>query len=699
MNRTITKLRCTDLSDLIFRRLVTVAAMLLAGLTLSLRPASAAAQLGLDSNPTVAVTAKASVAEIAPGGQLAVAVILDHGSSLHSWPSEAQDVLPEEFSFAIRTSVDLVERPSAVAGVGPAQWPEPHPAAVANITGEGPPTVEVLTYTGRVIVYLPLLIAENAPVGTLTLPIAVRLQACDDAQCYMPQDEQISVQITVTRTPGASAADPDFGAFDASVFADAAAWSTGGGVPAQAEAPSQGVAESATPAGVPPRKLFLNLIPLPEPGTPGFLLGMIGFGLLGGFILNLTPCVLPVIPIKVMTLTQHAGGSRSRTLMLGMTMALGVVAFWSLLAVPVLTVQELADPSRIFGIWWLTAGIGAVIVVMSLGLMGLFHINLPQKAYMINPKADTPSGSFMFGVMTAVLGLPCFGFVVGALLPLAASSDSGSLVVVSIFVSMGVGMAAPYLVLSLYPGLLKRVPKTGPASDLVKQIMGLLLMGAGAYFIGAGLLALTAEYPYLAKVLHWWAAGLLVASAGVWLVYRTVRITPKAAPRAVFGLIAVLLAAAGVWVADNQTDQARSRWQELQERQAATGRTNSFVTGVWNSYDPETLQAAMASGKVVVLDFTAEWCLNCKALKAAVLNVEPVKSALMSDEVIAFEVDLTARSASGWDKLRELGQTGIPTLAVFGPGLQSGPWIANAYGSDQVLSALEAAGADDIAAR
>ncbi|MEO1718200.1 MAG: hypothetical protein AAFR76_13950, partial [Planctomycetota bacterium] len=84
-------------------------------------------------------------------------------------------------------------------------------------------------------------------------------------------------------------------------------------------------------------------------------------------------------------------------------------------------------------------------------------------------------------------------------------------------------------------------------------------------------------------------------------------------------------------------------------------------------------------------------CLNCKALKAAVLDVDPVKSVLVGDDVVPITVDLTSRSAAGWERLSDLGQTGIPTLAVFGPGLTDGPWIANAYTPGQVLEAIERA--------
>ncbi len=658
-------------------------------LVLLMLPASVLGQPGLDDMPEVEISAKLSGTQFVPGQRGFVVVVLDHGPELHSWPSLAQDVLPPELAeFAIRTDVGIEKAPTWL-GTGPVQWPEPKPALVPNVSGTG--SMEALIYKERALVYVPFLIARDAPIGAHEIRVSVGLQACDETQCYIPQQEIRKLTVNIAPEGGSQLVDPDFAGFDASVFD--ASWpdeQRARGLDSNGMSAANDGAESEQAiVGVRPK--FLGLVSLPAPGSSGFLVAIALAGAVGGFVLNLTPCVLPVIPIKIMTLTHHAGESRTRAMVLGAWMALGVIVFWSALSIPVLFIKGMADPSVIFGIWWLTSGIGLVVIVMAAGLMGLFQIKLPQKAYMINPSVDSAQGSFMFGVMTAVLGLPCFGFVVGALLPAAATA--GAMVVVTVFVSMGVGMALPYFVLALFPGLLKKVPRTGPASELVKQVMGLLLMAAGAYFIGAGMLALVAERPYFGKVLHWWAAGLFVAGAGLWLVYRTVRITRNPVPRVSMLMLAVLLGAAGIWVANNQTVQSHDRWQEKEAARQMQLATGGYVTGAWNEYTPELVEMALADGKVVVLDFTAEWCLNCKALKAAVLNVEPVKGLLMSEGVVAFEVDLTSRSAPGWEKLRELGQTGIPTLAVFGPGQEGGPWIANAYGSGQVISAIEAASA------
>jgi len=416
---------------------------------------------------------------------------------------------------------------------------------------------------------------------------------------------------------------------------------------------------------------------------------------IGGGLLNLTPCVLPVIPIKIMTISQHAG-SPGRSWYLGLWMAAGVIAFWLGLGIPVAFVSGFVDPSQIFGIWWVTAGIGAVIVLMALGLMGMFQITLPQRVYMVNPKADNAQGSFLFGVMTAVLGLPCFGFVAGALLAGAATMPWYQ--VLAIFFFLGVGMALPYLVLSAKPSWVEKIPRTGPASELVKQVLGLLLVAAGAYFIGSGLIGLVSERPWMGRQLHWWAVALFVLLAGGWLVYRTFQISRKPAPRIVFTLLSLSISAAIFVYVSDQTASAKESFLERQGAMQAAAESGELLTTTWIEYTPALHERALDEGYTVVLDFTAEWCLNCKALKAAVLNKDPVKSRLREDSVVSMTVDLTSRSAPGWTLLRdELGQTGIPLLVVEKKGAER--WMSNAYTSGQVLSALDRAQAERTAAR
>jgi thiol:disulfide interchange protein len=356
-------------------------------------------------------------------------------------------------------------------------------------------------------------------------------------------------------------------------------------------------------------------------------------------------------------------------------MALGVFAFWFGIGLPVAFLTSVTDPSQVFGIWWVTLGIGLVIAIMGVGIMGLFEIKLPDTIYGINPKADSSGGSFLFGMMTAVLGLPCFGFIAGGLLAGAATMPAVN--ILTVFGSIGIGMAAPYLVLAAKPNWVAFIPRTGPASELVKQVMGLLLFAAAAFFIGSGIMAIiksdpvrAAQLPIWLRVAQWWAVTFFAAAAGFWLVWRTFRISRKIAPRVVFLVVGLVISSVAVGFAAQQTNKA--------------------MNDIWTPYTDDILAGALDDGSVVVVDFTADWCLNCLALKAGVLDVNPVHDELVSAGVVPLMADLTSKKAPGWDKLRALGQTGIPLLMIDGPGLDE-PWLSNGYTPGQVMDAIERA--------
>lgn len=616
--------------------------------------------------PPVQVSIQASATQLAPGAEGVIAVVIDHAEKWHTNLNEP--VVPEEMEgfYPYPTTLDLPD--SDTITFGPIQWPEPKPFPVDFLMTGNP--VDYLVYGGEAIVYVPFTVADDAQPGPIDLALTLKYQACDDTICLNPDSATVNATLDITPDASTPTDLPE-------IFAD---YDPDRPEPAQ---------PATTPEQAPPpasNSTFFG-IPLPGGGVTGLVILAL-LGAAGGLVLNLTPCVLPVIPIKVMTLSQHAGDDKARTVMLGFWMALGVVAFWAALAIPVLTLQNFSDPSRIFGIWWLTTAIGLLIALMALGLMGLFQINLPQKVYMVNPKADTPWGSFVFGIMTAILGLPCFGFVAGALVP--AALNTGTAFVITLFTSMGVGMALPYLVLSIFPGLLKKLPKTGPASDLVKQIMGLLLLAAAAYFIGSGLIALVASKPYLAKILHIWIAAIFGISAGAWLIYKTFEISKKPINRIAFSVIAILIAAAGFLVANRFTADAREEYTIRQAAIENAAMQGGLLLTTWNDYRPALMQQAIDEGKVVIQDFTAEWCINCKVLEKTVLGSDAVKAEFAKDDTIMFKVDLTGSNPDGDQALKDLGRTGIPTLAIYGPGLEQ-PWVSSAYTIPQVVQAIKQA--------
>lgn len=655
-----------------------------------LSPAATAQPVGFGGDVAVSATAWWSPRQADEGPLVAfVAVTLDHPPALHSWPSADQDVLPEDVaSFAIRTEATLQPSPG-VLGTGEIQWPNPKPYPVPDPSGMVDP-IEVPVYSGRAVAFIPVLIDREAAGQARTLDLAVSYQACDDTVCYPPENVDVSASLAAfgSGEVPAEAASLEPQTIDAAIGL-AVAGSSAPGAEESAAADEVPATEPAAPAqagAADTRNKFLGFIPVPSPDSAGGIAVVVLLGLVGGFVLNLTPCVLPVIPIKVMTLSQHAG-SPGKTLVLGIWMALGVIGFWIALGIPAALLGKAVG--AIFGIWWFTFAVGVIIAVMSIGLMGLFTVQLPQSVYKVNPKADSPWGSFVFGVMTGVLGLPCFGLVAGALL--ASSTVIPPVVTMLIFGALGVGMALPYLILSLNPKWVEVLPRTGPASELVKQVMGLLLLGAAAYFVASGLQALILDMPWIGRQLHWWAAAVFVAIGCLWLALRTMQITKSVPKRGIFGVLGLALAVGSVLFAYDVTDSAKADYLEREARiaEAAGDGDGVILTSTWVDYSPQLMARAREEGYVIVVKFTADWCLTCRALESGVLGVDPVLSRLREDDVVMVKADLTSSGLPAWDLMNELNQNAPPVLAVYGPGIpDDSPWVANNYTSRTVLDAI-----------
>lgn len=593
-----------------------------------------------------------------PGQQMAIAVTIGHGEGLHSWPNEDAVVIPPELGegfIPIPTVIEVVPEslPPGVQ-VWETQYPEPEMVTV-NYTGL--PT-QLVSFAGDATAYVPVSLPLDMDPGDLAIEVAVGFQACDETVCYPPENRRLTAQLAVTE-PGAapSEASPALFAAFAPPFTTAPVLGGAGAV--------GGACEPVT----------TNLFALEfsfNPCGAGLLL-LLFVALLGGMMLNLTPCVLPVIPIKILGLS-HAAGDPRRMRLLGISMSVGVVAFWLLIGAAIAFVAGFTAISSLFQTGWFSLAVGLFVGVMALGMFGLFATTLPQWVYRINPSQETLQGSFLFGVLTAILSTPCTAPFMGAASAWAATQAPA--ITLATFAAIGVGMALPYLVLSFRPGLVERVPRSGPASELVKQTMGLLMLAVAAYFIGVAVAAMTVSPPQPASRAYWYVVAFFVVAAMAWLIWRTWRISDSTKVRALVSVPAAVLALGMVYI---------------------TGGLASHGPIDWVYYTPEEFAAAQAANQVVVLDFTAEWCLNCKTLEAAVLHQPEIVELLESDGVVPMKVDLTDANANpnGSAKLQELQAVAIPLLAVFGPGLgyEAGDAVKwDNYTVDMVREAVSEAG-------
>lgn len=588
--------------------------------------------------------------EVRPGEQVVVAAILEHEDGWHVHTNDP--VIPPEMEgfIAVPTVFTLTPPPSApgIVTIGPAQWPIAKPYLV-DFLGTGEP-VNYAVFGGTAITYIPVIISNDAPLGPLTLTLTGGYQACDDRTCLRPVTLNETITFTVvapTATLAPAAPDPMvFAGFDASVFARMLAGEVAG--PADQDFNFFGLSFAV--------------------GSTGFVNGaiIVALALLGGFLLNLTPCVLPVIPIKIMSLSAAAGNPR-RALLLGGVMSLGVVAFFIAIGAAIATLSSFRAINQLFQHPEFSLGVGLFIAIMGVGMVGLFSVKLPNAVYAMDPNRESIPGSFLFGVLTAILSTPCTAPFMGSAAAWAAKQPPALTMLT--FAAIGLGMALPYLVLAAFPRLVRKVPRTGPASSLVKQVMGLLLFAVAIFFIGTGLDGLLREPVDPPFREYWWAIVAVTVGASIWMIARTFKITRAASTRGVIVAIGLLLSVSIVLAARGLTAKGPIEW---------------------TYYTTERFDEAVARGDVVVVDFTAEWCFNCKALEQAVLFRDEVASRLNSEGVTAMKIDLTGDNPVGQAKLESLNWVGIPLLAIYGPGLPE-PLLYDSYTPETVLSAIERA--------
>ena len=653
-----------------FLRMIVPAGAMWALLAL-LSPSAATARpqgAGFDSGPVrssedaVRVTVEPAATRVAPGADLPVAIVLDFRPTWHAWSDDR--ALPgsvARFDGAIHTSVH-VDKGSIGAGAlrataSPAPMrpgmPPPDGSAAALVQWPSYATIEAdvgdgrksyAVFSDRTVIYLPLVVAADAPAGTATLKGYVQLQACDDSTCVAPADIPFSVSVTIE--PGATmpAPGPLFASFDPAVFA---------------------TIHSGKPGATAVRfDIFGRTFDIDPTGAGFFALLLVAA--VGGSLLNFTPCVLPVIPLKILSISRAAGHPR-RCLALGVALSAGVVLFWIALGAGMSLISGFTSANQLFQYPLFTIGVGVVIAVMALGMCGAFNIVLPQRVYMVETKQDTLPGAVGFGVMTAVLSTPCTAPLMGAAAAWAVTESPAT--VLSVFGSIGAGMALPYMILSAKPSLVERVPRSGPASDALKTTMGLLLLAAAAYFIGSGLSGAMVTAPDPPSTVYWWAVAASAIGAGGYMFARTMALAKSVRNRVMLGGASALIVAISVGVGVRMTDKGPIPW---------------------TYYTPERFEQALARGDAVMLDFTAEWCLNCKTLEKTVLESSPVVARIAKGGVVPMKVDITGNNDPGRAKLKEAGRVTIPFLVVYAP--DGTPKLeSDLYTPAQVVEAIDRA--------
>ncbi|MBB4313184.1 protein-disulfide reductase DsbD family protein [Roseospira marina] len=431
-----------------------------------------------------------------------------------------------------------------------------------------------------------------------------------------------------------------------------------------------------------------------EPAAPvaaGTLLGMVGFALLGGLILNLMPCVLPVLSLKVLGLVGHGGGAPARARASFLMSAAGIVASFAVLGAVAIGVKA-AGIAVGWGIQFQQpVFLVAMIVLLSLfaaNLWGLFELSLPSwltgaaHAGAVRAGGDDPHslwGAFGTGALATLLATPCSAPFLGTAVGFALSR--GWMEIALIFLALGIGMALPYLLVAARPGLATRLPRPGRWMVWLKAVLGVALAGTAVWL----LTVLAAQVPPLAAAV---VAGLMALMVLAFVLPRE-----RLPGRAVLaGLAAVAALAVPAWA--GFLPGAETVGGEA----VRNGGLGPAESGDWQALDVAAIPDFVAEGRVVFVDVTADWCVTCLVNKRVVLDRDPVATRLAADGLVRMRGDWTRPDSGIAAYLARHGRYGIPFNAVYGPGAPDGLILPELLTEGVVLDALDRAGARTTAA-
>jgi len=552
----------------------------------------------------------------------------------------------------------------------------------------------VETHAGKVVWYAPIELVPGTDPATLKIEGTVKAQPCTSSSCLPPTE----FPFTATLGPGISV--PEQKPAEAQVSPAVPALPSTKAARLE-EKPAQAAPQGAAPVAFDPQAVVIAGGEDVQ-GAPVWV--VVFWGFLGGVILNLMPCVLPVIGLKIFAFMQQAGQDRRRSLVLNLWYSAGLLLVFMVLgALAVL-------PGRLYGVLGFNIAMAAVVFAMGLSFLGVWEIPIPGfigagKAGELAQK-EGAAGAFAKGVLTTLLAIPCAG--PGVALAYAWISGQPRVQVFAVFTSIGLGMASPYLIIGAFPELVRFLPKPGAWTETFQHIMGFVLMGTVVYFLTF------IDWPYVVPTV-----GLLF---GIWIACWWVGRTPLTEDfQTRFRAWLTGAAMIGVswlitigWLSDvmrgrfeERVDRAvAGRLAEVDQTTARPGTVGAMGTPSdaeadnspsrlpWRAFTRKTFEELVAAQKTVMVDFTADWCLNCKAVETAVLNTADVREAVEANGVVPLKADWTNGDREVTEMLDILGANGqVPVLAIFPAGNPNKPIrLLGGYTRQTLLKSLKKAG-------
>jgi thiol:disulfide interchange protein DsbD len=536
-------------------------------------------------------------------------------------------------------------------------WPRPRDKTVPGIG-------KVREQSGEVVVRIPFTIADQKfEPRPLRLRTLLQYQVCkDEGECYPPEMAEgfFEFEVIAAGAAGATNNDPLL----AKLGAPAA---TGDSPAAPAAATSSGSAP-AGPAAKPPLSLFVVFV----------------FALLGGVILNVMPCVLPVISLKIFSFMQQAGENPGRVLRMGLVYAGGILASFAVLAA-VMVVLDIPWGGLMQRADYVIA-MSAVVFAFALSLLGVFELKLPGVVENVAGAVTTREGyggAFLNGLMATALATPCVGPFLGTAMGILVQLPPA--VRAAGIMTVGVGLALPYVLLSAFPGWLKFMPRPGNWMIVVKQIMGFVLLATVVWLLWV-LAALVSPEQLVATL-----AFLVAVGFACWLVGRLTFSSTHAQTYVTWaGAAAALVAGWFVsfgWLGGGSLGDGAAPAKNVQVVEAGPGAVT------WLPWRKGLAEDLAAKGYTVYVDFTAKWCLTCQTNKKVVLQTDPIVEKFRAQNVVALLADFTRPNPDIKSELRKYDRAGVPLNIVVPAGRpQDVIVLPEILTQSIVLEALEKAG-------
>lgn len=396
------------------------------------------------------------------------------------------------------------------------------------------------------------------------------------------------------------------------------------------------------------------------------LLLALASGMLGGFLLNLMPCVLPVISLKIFGFLRQAGESRTKVWRHGLAFAGGIYLWFILLGLLVLFLKTAGKQvtwafqfqSPLFLIT-----LSILVFIFALHLFGVFEIALPGKASSSLDRVASQSGyqgSFFQGLFATLLATPCTAPFLGSALGFAFTQSGG--VIMAMFAAIATGMAFPYLLLSVQPGWMKWLPRPGAWMEQVKQLMGFPLLATNLW-----LLSILGKMGGVQSVLLMLLL-ILVVGFSCWL-YGACFAAKQLLRYVTLSLSLFLVGVVGWFVIPKITESTVQASDHQPSASIAAPIAEDKIN--WVPYSAALLEELRAAGRALFLDFTAAWCLTCQFNEQTAIERPAIRKLLQSKNIVPMKADWTNPNLEITEALRSFGRVGVP-FYVFYPASQSG---------------------------